>query len=172
MSFTTSFTSTGVGGGSGEAADGSKKRRLAFLGIVGFSVLSLGGVGLLLFRRSRGRTVEVEEMVQGETQLKVVKKKRMVAVTVTGRRCPLCSRTFPPNVTVCPHDGTKLDAITADAAASTGAASGPVPQAAQAGVAPRPVAEKMCPACGRRYGANERFCGAEGATLVEAPPAS
>lgn len=189
-----------VGGGSGEASDGSKARRFAFLGVVGLSVLSLGGVGLFLFRRSRGRTVEVEEIVQGETQMKVVKKKRMVAITVTGRKCPACGRTFPPNVTVCPHDGNKLEAITGEAPASVpGQTPGLAPTQAQpvmqpAGTQvmpgqavlaptqqqpimphggtqamPRPVAEKLCPACGRRYGANERFCGAEGATLIDAP---
>lgn len=191
-----------VGGGSAEASDSSKTRRFAFLGVVGLSVLSLGGVGLFLFRRSRGRTVEVEEIVQGETQMKVVKKKRMVAITVTGRKCPTCGRTFPPNVTVCPHDGAKLEAVTGEPPAAGSAPAGlaptevqPVMQSAAtqlmpgpAMVAPtkvqpllphggtqaiaqppRPVAEKVCPACGRRYGANERFCGAEGATLVDAP---
>lgn len=191
-----------VGGGSAEASDGSRTRRFAFLGVVGFSVLSLGGVGLFLFRRSRGRTVEVEEIVQGETQMKVVKKKRMVAITVTGRKCPACGRTFPPNVTICPHDGAKLTAITGEAQPTVPTPAGLAPTEAQpvmqsAGTQvmpgpallaptqqqpimphggtqaiaqpPRPVGEKVCPACGRRYGSNERFCGVEGATLIDAP---
>ena len=104
-----------------------------------------------------------EEMVQGEAQMKVVKKKRMVAVTVTGRRCPTCARTFPPNVNVCPHDGTKLEAVTAEA-----------PNAPPSGGQPAPPAqatatERVCSACGRRYTSGERFCGVEGAPVVEAP---
>jgi hypothetical protein len=155
-----------VGGGSAQASDSSKTRRFAFLGIVGLSVFSLGAVGLFLFRKSRGRVVQVEEMVQGETQMRVVKKKRMVAVTVTGRKCPRCGRTFPPTTTNCPHDGTTLEAVTADPNA-------PPPSAAVGAVSPAaPGApnRKMCPNCGRLYAGTERFCGVEGATLVDAGP--
>lgn len=159
-----------VGGGAGEAADGARRRRAAFLGIVGLSVLSLGGVGLLLFRRTRGRTIEVEELVPGETQMKLVKKKRMVAKTITGRRCPACGRTFAPTEAVCPADGAKLEAIASDvppAGIAVVQGSSGTSVLAQPGTAAS-LPAKVCPTCGRRYGANERFCGAEGATLVDA----
>jgi ribosomal protein S27AE len=152
-----------VGGGAAEATDSSKVRRFAFLGVVGLSVFSLGAVGLFLFRKSKGRVVQVEEVVQGETQMRVVKKKRMVAVTVTGRKCPRCGRTFPPTTTNCPHDGTTLEAVTADPNAPPAASA---TAAAHTGTSNR----KMCPNCGRLYAGTERFCGVEGATLVDAGP--
>lgn len=66
--------------------------------------------------------------------------------------CPTCRRGHPPDATRCSIDDTPL-VLYADFVAG------------RAG--PAAAATKICPKCGSRFPATTRFCGKDGATLVE-----
>ena len=147
-------TTASLGASEAVAEDTARHRRFVFLGIVGACVAALGAAGIVLLRRQKPEVEEIEELVPGETKMKVVRKKRLVAMKrdAASVRCPTCAREFPAGSVFCPNDGGRLVAASA----------------ARAPDAPPAAGAKVCPVCGVRYGANAQFCGKEGATLVPA----
>jgi hypothetical protein len=162
-----------VGSSAVTASDNAGKRKLVFAGVVGVLVAGLGAVGLFFLRRTKPQIEEIEELIPGQTTVKVVQKKRMVA-KVSGSAvlyCPQCMRGYSEGATFCASDGVKLvrrDGLASGAPASGALASTPLPS--EGGADPRGA--RVCPACGTRYDINARFCGKEGATLVLSPAAS
>ncbi|HVJ94713.1 MAG TPA: hypothetical protein VM580_33230, partial [Labilithrix sp.] len=71
----------------------------------------------------------------------------------TGGICPVCNKTFGPEVTVCPQHREEL-----------------LPHPMHAAMAQRsaPAARrgKICPTCGERFDGNAEFCGKDGTMLV------
>jgi hypothetical protein len=158
-----------VGSSAVTASDNSTQRKALFAGVVGVFVLGLGAVGLFFLRRTRPQIEEVEEIIPGQTTVKVVQKKRLVAKVSGGAvlYCPGCLRGYSEGATFCATDGVKL--LRREGAPPPGAPT-PGPPAGEGGVDPRGA--RICPACGTRYDINARFCGKEGATLVLSPTAS
>jgi hypothetical protein len=100
-----------VGSSEAVAQDGSEKRRMIFLGVVGGVVVALVGVGLVLLKRTRPEVEEVEELVPAEPTQQVVRKKRVVvkASSSSALFCPSCKRGYSPGPVFCPEDGTRLE---------------------------------------------------------------
>ncbi len=101
---------SGLGGRAAEAKDGGGTRRIVFLSIVGLVVVALVIAGVVLLRRQRPETEEVEEVVQGPARSTVVRRKRLVPKAPTqGLVCKTCGGTYPPGSVYCPKDGSRLD---------------------------------------------------------------
>lgn len=137
--------------------DKSGQRRILFLGIVGVVVAALGAAGVVWLRRTRPEREVIEVMVPGETKMRVVKKKRIVATSANAPPmvCPTCKRGYAEGAAFCPVDGAPLTR----AVAAPGAPQPSPPQASGA-------LSKACPVCGGRYPASAAVCSRDGASLV------
>lgn len=161
---TVTLATTGLGGESATGEGGAKKRRLIFVGIVASSVLGLGLVGLVMLRRQKPEEMEVEELVPAEPQMKVVKRKRLVAKPPApspqppaSMRCPKCGRPLEAGAVFCPDDGTRL--------------VGAIPPLAEQAPTMKSITPTtkpwICPRCGERYPDGTTFCGRDGVGLVQ-----
>ncbi len=101
-------SSLGSSGAVGQ--DGSTRRRVIFVGVLGSVVAALAAVGVVMLRRTRPEVEAVEEDVVVEAQPQVVRKARLVAraPSTSAMYCPSCQRGFSTGPTFCPHDGTRL----------------------------------------------------------------
>lgn len=164
-----------IGGGGATVEDGSGRRRLIFLGVVGACSLLLAGVALVGVRRSRkAAALEREAQARHATRVREVEERRKARAEEHARQmkahlesvavaeaesargatgssatvCPSCRREFPPGSGFCPFDGNKL-APTATTGDLLAGGSG-----------------MICPTCNRGYNPGTKVCAADGDDLV------
>jgi hypothetical protein len=177
------FATTAIGASGARAEDGSARRRLWFVGVVGGLSLVLGGVALVGMRRSRRvreahraaeerhaeklaeyergkRDREQKHAAQMKAHLESVALAQQQAAAAAARGvasgpmfCPSCRRELPAGTTHCPFDSNRLVAVAGHEDLMSGPAGG------------------VCPTCGRGYNPGVKVCPADGETLVPAPVA-
>jgi hypothetical protein len=177
------LATTAIGASGARAEDGSARRRLLFVGVVGGLTLVLGGIALVGMRRSKKvreahraaeerhaeklaeyervkREREQQHAAQMKAHLESVALAQQQAAAAAARGtasgpmfCPSCRRELPAGTTHCPFDSNRLVAVAGHEDLMSGPAGG------------------VCPTCGRGYNPGIKVCPADGDTLVPAPVA-
>jgi hypothetical protein len=170
-----------IGGSDVRAEDGARRRRMAFVVVVGGLVFVLGIVAAIGARRARrGRAFEhaaeerhSEKLREFERQkrdreerhaaqmrahLESVAKAQQAAASAAARGspagpmfCPSCRREYPPGTTYCAFDSNRLVAVAGHEDLMAGPAGG------------------ICPTCKRGFNPGVKVCPHDGDDLV--PPA-
>jgi hypothetical protein len=179
------ISSGSVGAGSSIVQERGQTRKRVFVVVMGVLALLLGGVGLVMARRSRRRRVQAAGQTGQSGAASVALSDPMPAVMI----CPTCQREYPPQMTCCPADGDQLVAPRGgdtlgeplggvcpacgqgfDAGTQTCPHHGEelIPAALYAAgqQAQPPPTRKICPVCGCQFEGDAEFCGKDGATLV------
>jgi hypothetical protein len=169
-----------IGAERASAEDGSSRRRLTFVSIVGGLALILGIVAFIGFRRARSaREAETlaevrhaekmrdyekrksdhdrqhAEQMRAHIQSVAIAQQQSAAAAARGidtgpAFCPSCRREFPGGTAFCPFDSNRLVAIAGHEELLAGPAGG------------------ICPACKRGFNPGVRVCPHDGEELV--PP--
>jgi hypothetical protein len=133
-------------------------------------VVSLSAGALWLFRRRLRRPVPVPVRIYQEarTEPRPRREREVTAEAPSALFCPTCRQHFPAGLRFCPRDARPL--LSADEFAAVPEAAFPpqrraVRAAARRG-APLDDHGRICPQCTQRYGADDAFCGRDGAPLV------
>jgi hypothetical protein len=169
------ITSGSLGGSQSRGVDGSSKRRLVFVGVVGGLAAILGAlalVGVVRSRRAsrierdvearhaermeefeaRKRERETAHATQMKAHLESVKRAQEAAasgVATTGEMvCPSCRREYPEGSIFCPHDANRLIPLAGHEEVLTGPAGG------------------ICPTCKRGFNPGTKVCPHDGDELV------
>jgi len=160
-----------IGGGDTTALDGSRRRRLIFLGVVAAFATMLLGVAVVGWQRSRRaaalereaeerhaeRVQEVEERKRerAEKHAAAVKAheesvKRAAEASAAHERlvCPSCRREYPPGIAYCSNDANRLVPLLGHEALLSGPQGG------------------ICPTCKRGFDPGVRACPNDGDELV------
>ena len=179
------ISSGSVGAGLSTAQERGRTRRRIFVAVMGVLALLLGGVGLVMAKRSRRQRAQTAGRIAGrEGESGDVRDPTPAAMI-----CPTCRREYPSEMASCPVDGDQL--ITHQERDSFSKPPGSVcpncgevfePKtricphhgeeliptalyAASLQAHPQPT-RKVCPVCGSQFGGNVDFCGKDGATLI------
>jgi hypothetical protein len=170
-----------IGAGDARAEDSARKRRWAFMGVIGGLALILLVVAIFGATRSgRAKRAEAaaearhaEKMLEWErhkgererrhaAQMKAhlesvaIAQQQAAAAAARGQKsgpmfCPSCRREYPPGTAHCSFDANRLVAIQGHEALMTGPAGG------------------ICPTCHRGFNPGVKTCPHDGDELVPAP---
>lgn len=165
-----------IGSGESRAEDGSRRRRMVFIGVVGGVLVILGGLVVLGVARSRkaarlereaeARHAErVHDFEQRQRQREAAHAAQLQAHLVSVRRaqeeaaraasphegemvCPACRTEYPTGSVFCPQDANRLIPLAGHEDVLTGPAGG------------------VCPACRRGFNPGIKACPHDGEELV------